>query len=337
MSPRRQDGFTLLEMLAVVALTTLVLTVAINFFLDLSRASTEAADRTRAERRATALLDRVARDLEGAYLVKKPAEMDPLEHPWVFLAESSGGSRGADRLKFMTRTGAHRSSDEHESDVTVVTYGAREATEGGLEIMRRSEPRLPKGLDRTLTVDEGSDAQVLASGVASFGVRLLDEQGAWQDAWDSSQLTDSSELPVGAEIEVSMLPPPSATGAEAVADTGGAQALGPYVRRVLIPIRPIDLEAMLHPDEAEGAAGSESGDKKSDSKDSKGGDTTRHASAKDKKEEERCMTVAECLALNPGIEQRFPQIQGIISAIGGQCYRDIASSIPPGLNLVGCR
>jgi len=332
----RQHGFTLIEMLAVVALTTLVLTVAINFFIDLSRASNDSTDRTRAERRATALLDRIARDLEGTYLLKKPKAKDPLEHPWVFLAESHGGGGGADRLKFMTRTPSHRSSAEHESDVTVVAYGARESAAGGLEIVRWSSPRVPKELDRTISLDTSKGALVLASGLASFGVRFLDEKGVWQNTWDSSQLTESSELPVGAEIEVSMLPPPSAVGATALAATGGPPPVGPFVRRVLIPIRPLDLEALLNPDGAPASAAGSGGKKDNPSSGSKG-DTSQQASNSSQKQQESCMTVAQCLALNPGVLQQFPQIQGIISAIGGQCFRDVAANIPAGVSLVGCQ
>jgi prepilin-type N-terminal cleavage/methylation domain-containing protein len=340
MRASRQDGFTLIEMIAVVVLTTIVLTVAINFFIDLSRASNQSTDRMRAERRATALLDRLAHELEGAYLVKKPKTKDPLEHPWLFLAEASGSGPGADRLKFMTRTAIARTSTEHESDVTVVSYGARPGADGGIEVLRRSESHVPQALDRNFALDEGSDALVLASGLASFGVRFLDEQGSWQDRWDSSQLTDSSELPIGAEISVTMLAPESATRSpsSAAAAAEPPAALGPYIRRVLIPIRPVDLEAMLKPDEAAAAEAAGKDGKKKGDKDSKDGSASDQANASDaKKQEEQCMTVAQCLALNPGVVQQFPQIQGIITAVGGQCFRDVAGSIPPGVSLVGCQ
>jgi prepilin-type N-terminal cleavage/methylation domain-containing protein len=339
MTVRRRCGFTLIEMLAVIVLTTLVLSVAITFFIDLSRASSESVDQMRAGRRATALLDRLARDLEGTYLVKKPKETDPLEHPWLFLAESSAGGPGADRLKFMTRTASPRTSEGHESDVSVVAYSARPAEDGGIEVLRWSEPQLPKGLDRSIAADEGAGALVLASGIASFGVRLLDESGTWQTSWDSSQLTDSSELPIAAEIEVSMLPPPSATAAPPTAAGAASEppTFGPFVRRVLIPIRPIDLEALLHPEEAAATAAAEGEEeKKKEGEDSKGEASNQQASA-DKKQDENCMTVAQCLSINPGVVQQFPQIQAALSAIGGQCFRDFSANIPSGINLVGCR
>ena len=246
------------------------------------------------------------------------------------------GGAGADRLKFVTRSAIQRTTAEHESDVSVVAYGARPAADGGLEIVRWSSPRLPEGLDRSIPVDAESDALVLASGVASFGVRFLDEAGGWQTTWDSSQLTDSSELPVGAEIEVSMLAPEApAGGGDALA---APRALGPFVRQVILPVRPIDLEALLDPDEAEAAAAAAGDEDGKDGKEAPGeGESRQEAKADAAKKDETCMTVAQCLSMNPGVVQQFPQIQSIITAIGGQCFRDVAASIPPGVNLVGCQ
>ena len=96
-------GFTLIEMLAVLFLTALVIGVALDFYVDLSNQSAHASEVTRDVRRATSLLDRVARDLERTLLVVKPAETDPLSHPWVFIAESRLNLDGADRVKFVSR------------------------------------------------------------------------------------------------------------------------------------------------------------------------------------------------------------------------------------------
>ena len=69
---RSVSGFTLIEVMAVIFLTALVLGVALDYYYDLSNASQRAMDRTREVRRATAILDRVARDLQSATLVTKP-------------------------------------------------------------------------------------------------------------------------------------------------------------------------------------------------------------------------------------------------------------------------
>jgi hypothetical protein len=239
----------------------------------------------------------------------------------------------------MTRSAVPRTSDEHEGDVTVVAYGARAGADGGLEVMRWTSPRMPETLDRTIPIDEAAGAQVLASGVASFSVRFLTDAGEWSNTWDSSQLAQSSQLPVGAEIDVSMLPEPGATAAPPTAAGAAAApaAVGPFMRRVLLPLRPIDLEALLKPDEAAAtAAGKDGKDKDEESSTNDEGDKSEQAKA-DGKKEESCMTVAQCLSMNPTILQQFPQLNSIITAIGGQCFRDVAASIPAGVNLVGCQ
>ena len=70
--PHERDGFTLIEMMAVVAMIGFVFFVALNFYTELSRATTRASDHTRDIRRASAILDRVARDIEGAFLHLDP-------------------------------------------------------------------------------------------------------------------------------------------------------------------------------------------------------------------------------------------------------------------------
>jgi type II secretion system protein J len=229
-------AFTLLEMMAVIVLMSLVLGVATNVYLDLSRASYAATTETGAARRAMVLLDRVARDLEGAVLVTKPPETDPMEWGWLFLAESESPDAGADRVKFVRRGRTPRSSDLPESDLEVVAWMLAESDDGTLALRRASWPQLPESLDRSFPDEEQSD--LVTAGIESFGIRLLGEAGSWTGRWDSSQLADSGALPIAAETEVAF-----ATDEEGVVD-------GPYTRKVFLPLRPLDLAAKLA--EAEG-------------------------------------------------------------------------------------
>ena len=121
MRPRAAEAaFTLLEMLFVVLVSGIVLTFAANFYVDLSYASSAALASSVELRRATSVLDRVARDLEGATLVKTPEGQDPLlESPWLFLAEGRG-TDGADRLRFQSRNHRPRSGAGHESDLVEI-------------------------------------------------------------------------------------------------------------------------------------------------------------------------------------------------------------------------
>ena len=62
-------GFTLIEVLAVVLVTSLLLGATINFYINLTREAAHASENVREVRRASALLDRIAVDLEHTVLV----------------------------------------------------------------------------------------------------------------------------------------------------------------------------------------------------------------------------------------------------------------------------
>ena len=298
-----EPGFTLIEMLAVVGFTAVLMLFAVNFYLEITRASEAATARTRDSRRAVAVLDRIARDLEAAVLVKKPPELDPLSHPWVFLAEDRGGAEGAEHLRFTTRSRILRSTALHESDLEVVSYALREGDDGGLELLRWSSPRLPEELDRSFP--SGEDALVFAEDLASFGVRFMDEFSQWQSEWDSSTLVDSSELPLAAEISVAILPEN---------DPLGEQEPEVYQRRVLLPVRPLDLRALLDEESRFGSDAEEEEEELSD--------------------EEGCVTVGECRALNEGAFAQHPDLVDVIESMRDQCFANTA--LPALVTVEGC-
>jgi prepilin-type N-terminal cleavage/methylation domain-containing protein len=260
---RSRAGFTLIEVLAVLFLTALVLSAAISFYISLSNDSTRATETTREVRRATTLIDRIARDLERAMLVKKPEDVDPLAHAWIFLAEphqqtGQTGAPGSDRIKFMARTDPPRTSQGPTSDLSTVAYTLEPAEDGdSFELHRWSSPRLPERLDREFPPPDDPASLVLADGISHFALRFLGESGEWLDRWDSSQLVESSELPVAVEIELGLVPQNG--------DAGTHEGEEPvyYGRRVLLPMRPLDLVALLDPTQAaageEGAGDCESG------------------------------------------------------------------------------
>ncbi len=246
-SARLRRGFTLFEVLGVVLITTLLLGVALNFYVDLSRQAARATEHTREVRRATAILDRVAADLEHALLVRKPAELDPLAHPWIFLAESSTLSvDGADRIKFVRRV-TPRSSVEPAPSLGTIAYVVVPSEDGeSLALRRWTRPGLPDGLDREFPLEGDPEALLVTDGIAHFAARFLDDAGEWRPSWDSSLLVESSELPWAVELEVELVDPNG--------DDGERDALDEprrFVRQVPLPMRPIDLEALLEPDEEE--------------------------------------------------------------------------------------
>ncbi len=244
-------GFTLIEVLAVVLVTSLLLGATISFYLNLTRQAAHASEATREVRRAAALLDRIAGDLEHTLLVKKPAEEDALASPWLFVAESrfsqSGPQPASDQLKFIRRE-IPRSSEGPASDLAMIAYTLERGEDGeNFELRRWSTPELPESLDREFPRSDDPASLLIADDLSYFALRFLDEGGNWVDRWDSTQLVDSSELPLAVEIEVALAPDAAAESGEEALDAEPAH----YARQVELPLRPLDLEKLLEPEEAE--------------------------------------------------------------------------------------
>jgi type II secretory pathway component PulJ len=235
----------LIEVLAAVFLTSVVLGLAVSMYVYLSDATQAAQARTRDGRHALAIVDRVARDLQGAYLLAKPPELDPLFHPWIFLAENHTESEGADRLKFVTRNHRPRNPLGHGSDLAVVSYVLEHGEHDRFVLTRSLSPGLPEELDREFHAGDDERAMVVADRIASFAVRLLDDEQQWVDAWDSSLIEESSNLPLAAEIEVSLAPMVEDENDFEELDSLDPEQLEHFTRRVLLPLRPIDLELMM--------------------------------------------------------------------------------------------
>jgi prepilin-type N-terminal cleavage/methylation domain-containing protein len=287
---RRRAGFTLIEVLAVLFLTALVVGVALDFFIDLSNQSAWASESTRDLRRATSLVDRIARDLERTLLVRKAEEEDPLAHPWIFLAEPRRSENGADHLKFVMRSEPARTKDGPTSDLATVAYSLEPRADGtGYALLRWSSPELPERLDREFPRPDDPASLVLADGVAYFALRFLGEAGEWTDRWDSSQLVESGELPLAVEIEVALLP--------MAEPRNGALPAEPvlYSRQVLLPVRPLDLEALLDPARGTGAG--------------------------DQEAEECELTVAECIDWTAvGGVEGMPELQDLLASAPTTCW-----------------
>ncbi len=309
MSPRRSahsKGFTMIELLAAMGLTLLVVTVAVTYYRQFSRSSAHATEQLREERRAASLLDRVARDLEGTILMVKPDDVDPLAFPWVFFAESRQGA-GADRLLFVSRRWTQRASDVPESDLDRIAYSLVQDADGTLTLLRWSEPGLPQSLERDIPPPDAPGNLVLARGLAGFGVRFLDDGGQWKSEWDSSQIVDASKLPLAAEIQVALAPSPDAAP--------GTPPSGPYVRHVWLPLRPLDMAFLTGQKPEPGPGTSQPDDQSGD-------------------QPGQCVTVAQCLARNPGLLDGTGVSQAVIQSIANQCFSGYAASFP---GVQGCQ
>jgi prepilin-type N-terminal cleavage/methylation domain-containing protein len=235
--PRKREGFTLLEVMAVVALIGFVFFVALNFYTDLARASSRASDHTRGIRRASAIFDRVARDIEGAFLLVKPPEMDPFAFPWIFLGETRLGGDASERLKFITRNHNPTRTDSPETNLATVAYMVESRPDDSVALYRWTSPHLPESLDKDFPRADDDGSFLLAEGLHYFGFIFLGEEGETRSEWDSSTVLESSSLPLAVEIQLSL-----------VSDqTSNEEEPRIYRRRVLIPVRPLDLVALADP------------------------------------------------------------------------------------------
>lgn len=194
--------------------------------------------------------------------------------------------------------------DAHEADLEVVAYAlvASEDRDGAFDLVRWSSPRLPEGLDRTYPSPDDEGAFILARDVGVFGVRFLDEEGAWHDTWDSSQLVESSELPAAAEISVAVL---EEDFDPELADDFDLPAIGEILSRVVaIPMRPIDLSELL----------------------------TARASDDEDEDDEECLTVGECRARNPKAFSNIdPATLEIVNGLLDLCWSEHGGTIQPNL------
>lgn len=317
---RRAGGFTLLEVIAVVLLTGILITFTTDFYLDLSHQSRAALDTARHARRAVVLLDRIARDLESAMLVRKPGPVDPLVHPWLFLAESDDPALGAQRLKFSSHGRRPRNPDAAESDVEMVAWQLARTDDGDdYQLVRWSSPRLPPGRDLSFPTVEESEP--VTRGIAEFGVFLTGEAGEPVARWDSTALTDSSELPLLAEIRLSLY-----------ADAETDEVVGPFLRQVVFPLPPLDIEAQL---EAAGALPAGAVDRDGDGipdDEAEDADGDGEPDAEQAAEEDAggAMTVAECAARYPALFQQLlgvPGAQEVYESVQGLPVRDVAPAL----------
>lgn len=281
-----EHGFSLIEVLAVVALISVVMFVALNFYTDLARATARASNHTHDIRRAVAIMDRVASDFESAMLVVKPAEMDPISHPWLFIGESELGGTGADHVKFVTRNHDPTRSDNPESDIAVVAYTVEQDESGLLTLYRWSSPRLPEELDRSFPLADDDRSYPMAEGLETFGIQFVGADGGTTSDWDSTTLEQSGTLPAAVEIQVALASPDLDEDTEPLI----------YQRRVLIRVPPLDFERLLDPTGEGGRNDDEDGEEDGDDND----DDDDDRKDKDKKKETTAAakTIGNCLDLS---------------------------------------
>ena len=198
---RSPSGFTLLEILVAIALTSVIMLFAVQIF----RQITQTQDRARPDRSrdlpALVFLDRIERELTGATLRIKPDEIDRLSFPWLFAAEDRVfGSNDSDALRFVTQTPA-RAPGQHDGGLRVVHYALAEAPEDDTRLdLYRFEERLPPNLRKEIRIEDGSP---VLEDVHVFRLRFSDGVD-WSDSWDSTAISQLDRLPGSVEVAIQL-------------------------------------------------------------------------------------------------------------------------------------
>ncbi len=189
-----------------VILLTLLITAGIHrIFAEMTFQSQRAVVRTQASRQATAILDRIARDLQEAFLIIKPPEVDPLNHPWIFFSEEDGDN---DRILFFTRNHQPRGANPREWDLTKVAYFLAPDDEGILSLWRWIIPGIPVEYLKDFPYIDEPGVSLVSQDVEELHFEFRNLTATeWTPGWDSSQFEFSGQLPLAVQIEIAMVDP----------------------------------------------------------------------------------------------------------------------------------
>ena len=243
---RGRLGFTLIEVMAAIFLTAMVITFAVSFYVDLSNASQRALAQTQKSLKVASVADRLNRDLSNATMLVKADGDDPMSHPWFFVAESHNAFDGSDLIKFNARSNSPGDGAFHVSDLIQVSYRTAVEEDGSLTLYRWTSPGTSLGYEPGYPSVDDERSYVVAEGLGSFALRFLDAEGEWQPSWDSTVAEKSAELPNAVEIHVTLW-------SEDLDDEWSASQVegNGYSKQVTLHQRPLDLNKMIAERDAE--------------------------------------------------------------------------------------
>jgi type II secretory pathway pseudopilin PulG len=253
-APRQTLGFTLIEIMAAVFLTSIVMALAISFQVSLGRGTSAARERLRYQRQAVTLLDRVARDLAGAYFIARADQTEATDHPWIFLADDLTGdgssSAKSNAVKFVTRNYQPQSLEEHASELAVTSYFlAKNEDDPGYRLLLWRKPRVPLVYDPEYPSPDDPLSEIVGENLASFELSFIDMNGGESNTWDSTQREGFDSIPLAVRIEIAMIDPnadPDDLSAEIepddleYSDSPDEDGDRLFSKTVILPVRPLD-------------------------------------------------------------------------------------------------
>ena len=200
MNLRGREGFTLLEILLAMSIFAIVLSTLYTAYTGTFRNVDETESQADIYRMARIALERIAEDLESAYIppwAVGPETEGETKQAAPFVGETAQISdRSADTLLFLSR--AHLVFDEEEVDTTVarISYDVRQSEEDEeIFLLYRSDtPGFEEG------PEQGTGGLILCDGLHAVNFTYYDDEGRGYDRWDSTNEEFKDRLPVMVSI-----------------------------------------------------------------------------------------------------------------------------------------
>jgi general secretion pathway protein J len=213
-------GMTLLEVLVSLGVMAMISLLIYGAFDSMSRGRRGEALRADRARQGRDAVERIARELQGAFLSLHQPPVPALQtRMTAFIATNSANF---DRLDFTSFAHRRVERDAKESDQAEIGYFVVRDPEHDdkMDLVRREEA--PINFDPR----RGGVVNVLAEDVESFDLKFLDPMsGTWVESWDSTQMAQQlNRLPV--EVRVSLV-------LKAVKNTPEFK----FTTKVILPIR----------------------------------------------------------------------------------------------------
>lgn len=195
---RRRRGMTLLEVLVSLGIMAMISLLIYGAFDSISRGRRGEALRADRARQGRDAVDRIARELQSAYLsLHQP--LSPVLHTRVTAFIASHSSQ-YDRVDFASFAHRRIERDSKESDQAEIGYFVVPDPDHDdkMDLVRREQVPID------LEPKRGGVVNILAEDVESFELKYLDPlTGQWLDNWDSTQVAQQlNRLPV--EVRVSL-------------------------------------------------------------------------------------------------------------------------------------
>ena len=217
-------GMTLLEIMVSMGVMAMISLLIYGAFDSMSRGRRGEALRADRARQGRDAVERIARELQGAFLsMHTPTAPALITRQTAFVATSSSSF---DRLDFASFAHRRVMAEAHESDQAEIGYFVVKDpnVDEKMDLVRREET--PIDVSGILDPKRGGVINVLAEDVDHFDLRYFDPMTqTWVETWDSSSVSAQlNRLPLEVRIELEMKP---------VKNTPAFK----YVTKVFIPIQ----------------------------------------------------------------------------------------------------